>query len=282
MRRAGAIGDVLLTTPIVHRLRKLYPEAEIDVETHCPQVFEGNPHIGAVRNNMPAWMYDKIIDLNMAYESHPDMHIGDAYSIAAFGDPEIGRGRVVFGIDPPPPRAMAVDSKIAVIHGTRSWPSRAMPDAWYENLITGLLSQGFKISVIGGGGDFRPQPREGVFSLVSQTSLREAANEIASAAVAILSDSSMLHFAGCTETPIVGLFTSVKAQYRLPFRNGAYGWNCTAITPRQLDGTPLECYGCHALTPGRTWLACSRNDNICATSLRVDDAVIAAQMMMGM
>ena len=44
------IGDVVLTTPAVRALRKLYPEAELDflVEPPCGEILEGNPDISRV------------------------------------------------------------------------------------------------------------------------------------------------------------------------------------------------------------------------------------------
>ena len=44
------IGDVILTTPAVRALKKLYPKAEIDFLTEAPnhEVLEGNPHIRQV------------------------------------------------------------------------------------------------------------------------------------------------------------------------------------------------------------------------------------------
>jgi ADP-heptose:LPS heptosyltransferase len=36
VRRTGAFGDVIDTTPVVRRLREENPDAEIDVDTHIP------------------------------------------------------------------------------------------------------------------------------------------------------------------------------------------------------------------------------------------------------
>lgn len=49
------IGDVLLTTPTVRLLKKIYPDASIDFYTlkHCAPVLENNPDIGKV------WLVDK-------------------------------------------------------------------------------------------------------------------------------------------------------------------------------------------------------------------------------
>ena len=44
VRRTGAFGDVICTTPVVRRLRQENPDSEIDVDTQYPQVFLNSPH----------------------------------------------------------------------------------------------------------------------------------------------------------------------------------------------------------------------------------------------
>ena len=44
VRRTGAFGDVIDTTPVVRRLRQENPDAEIDVDTQYPHVFLNSPH----------------------------------------------------------------------------------------------------------------------------------------------------------------------------------------------------------------------------------------------
>lgn len=271
VHRAGALGDVLLTTPIVAQLREMLgPDARIDVETGCPQAYENNPHVSSV-NQSNGVQYDRIIDLDMAYENNPSTHIVEAYYIQAFGHTE-GHKRVVFGIEPPAPRELAIKSRIVTLHATRSWPSRAIPEGFWDQLVAGLLGLGYQVEFIGHGGDYRGPNIGGtdgaLTSFVGGLSLRETANHIAASCAFVASDSALLHLAGATDTPIIGLFTSVKAEYRLPWRQGVMGLRCAAVTPRG-----LECYGCLADERGRTSLVCKRGDNICATMLDHEDVI---------
>lgn len=49
--KIGALGDVLMTTPLVRQLRRALPRARIDYLTGsgCAPILEGNPHIDCVR-----------------------------------------------------------------------------------------------------------------------------------------------------------------------------------------------------------------------------------------
>lgn len=276
VQRAGALGDVILTTPIVARLRKeLGPLVGIDIQTGCPAVYDSNPHITNV--NVSGQQYDRVIDLNLAYECTPDMHILDAYMLQAFGDTN-GNKRVVFGIDPPAPEALKRTSNVVLIHAPRSWPSKVLPESYWETLVDLLIADGFNVIAMGGGSgnDYIPKARPGFASLAGQTTLRQAASEISNARAIICVDSSLLHLAGATDTPIVGIFTSGKAEYRLPWRHGQLGWKSAAMYPRGLD-----CYGCHAKTPGPvTYLNCHRGDNICTTMISAEDTIYEMEKLL--
>lgn len=272
----GALGDVLLTTPIVRRLREeLGQDAVIDVLTGCPQAYEGNPHVSNVNRTTPM-TYDRHINLDFCYEHRPTMHIVDAYMLAAFGD-TFGNKRIVFGMDPPPPAELVKKSRIVSLHGMRGWPSRSFSKEWWDNVVTLLLAKGYSLCALGGANDYSPPEGAGVTNLTGKTTLRQATQEIAASCCFIASDSSLLHFAGATDTPIVGLFTSVKAEYRMPTRHKVLGWRMAAVTPKK-----LPCYGCLADAPvPTTFLSCKRGDNACTTPeyIRPEDVAAAVESL---
>lgn len=63
----------------------------------------------------------------------------------------------------------------------------------------------------------------GVVDLRDKTSLIEALEIMDSAACVIGLDNGLLHLAGCTATPIVGLYTNVAAELREPYRADVRG-----------------------------------------------------------
>lgn len=68
-------------------------------------------------------------------------------------------------------------------------------------------------------------------NLVDKTTLLEAGKIIAGAKCIIGLDNGLLHLAGCTETPIIGAYTSVAPHLRLPYRNNELGYGCYTVTP---------------------------------------------------
>ena len=58
--KVGALGDVLMTTPLVRQLRKALPDAQIDylVGQSCATILQGNPHLDQVIGFDERILYD--------------------------------------------------------------------------------------------------------------------------------------------------------------------------------------------------------------------------------
>lgn len=68
-------------------------------------------------------------------------------------------------------------------------------------------------------------------NLVDETSLLEAGKIIAGSKALVAIDCGLMHIAGCTEAPIIGGYTSVAPELRMPYRHNELGWNCYPIVP---------------------------------------------------
>lgn len=68
-------------------------------------------------------------------------------------------------------------------------------------------------------------------NLVNKTNLLEAGKIIAGSKAIVGVDNGLLHVAGCTDVPIIGGYTSVAPEIRLPYRKNELGWNCFAVEP---------------------------------------------------
>ncbi len=78
VERKGAIGDVIMTTPIVHAIKKKLPLSDIYIKTVCSQVYKNNPDIKGINiNNIK---YDVVYNLNMVYEKHPLLNAVNTFS----------------------------------------------------------------------------------------------------------------------------------------------------------------------------------------------------------
>ena len=272
VQRSGALGDVVLTTPIVRRLRRENPQEPIAVLTACTDVYQHNPHLAWPVSGGYAIPGTRHIQLNLAYERQPDLPIVRAYMLTAFGDPG----------DPAdlqpelfyPRRQLLWRHRrrfVAVHAATAGWVNRTLPRATWQHVLNGLRRANLWPILVGTSRDDVPGYRVTRFfdkPLLAQAQL------IASCHCFVGSDSSLLHVAGATEVPIVGVFTCAKPETRLPWRHGELGWHCLSVVPE------LDCTGCLARRPPPvTDEFCPRGDTVCVTTVRpeaVIEAVITA------
>lgn len=81
-------------------------------------------------------------------------------------------------------------------------------------------------------------------NLIDQTSLVQAAAIMDDAYAVVGVDNGLLHLAGCTDAYIVGGFTTVSPNIRMPVRNNELGWRYHPVTPDAL----LACSFCQERT----------------------------------
>lgn len=294
-RRTGALGDVLCTTPAIRAMRQLIgPDGLIDVETDYPHLFNENPHITEARKrdsrSADVDAYDRIIDLNLAYERRPRMHIIDAYLLEAFDrgrDFDAHDKRIVFQFSKDTDCKFGSSADLAnsvVIHASVTWRNRTMTPAFWADFTFRMLERGYRVIVVGGRHDLSPSGSRNVQDLVDKgVPLTQVAAIINRCACFVTPDSGLLHLAGATDAPIVALFSCARAEYRLPFRGGILGQDIVSVVPA------LDCYGCLAdIEPPATYCDCRRHDFACVTGMdpervarAVDQAMAQAQLRKG-
>lgn len=81
-------------------------------------------------------------------------------------------------------------------------------------------------------------------NLVDKTDLLEAAAIMYYATAVVGVDNGLMHVAGTTDVPIVGGFTFITPESKMPYRNNFLGWNCYPVVP---DET-LKCRFCQTDT----------------------------------
>ena len=276
VKRQAAMGDVIMTTPILARLRHcLGPTACIDVMTNYPEVFRGNPHVNQIARFFDPKDYDAAWDLDGTYESRKELHAVDAYM------------QVVFGDDRWPSKEMFLDraipscfgeldwSKVIALHPGVSDRNRTFSEAFWRDAIRSLCNAGLSPVLLGHSNAVVDLNLEAsgnrVVNLVDQLSLQETTTVIANSRCFITGDTGLLHVAGTTDCPIVAVFTAIRPERRLPWRHGVLGWRVNALTPR------LDCVGCHLGT------GCNRGDFACVEgtqSVSASEVVEAALTLM--
>lgn len=95
-------------------------------------------------------------------------------------------------------------------------------------------------------------------NLIDKTNLLQASSIMHKAAAVVGVDNGLLHVAGCTDTPIVGGFTTVSPEIRMPVRRNILGWNYYPVIPN----VSLGCIFCQQMTNfeyGRDYTKCCKS-----------------------
>lgn len=245
IKRTGALGDVILTTPLIQALVK--EGKEVHVTTDCVSVFDNLPCVTSVNSNVPC---DRLIDLDLVYERNPKQHIVDAYADFAECPESKTIAPILHKTESPMPRT----EKYVVLHPAVSWENRTWDKGCWEEVAITLKSYGYEVLTVGNGGDHQLKNALNVRNLT----IHQVAGLIDKAAAFIGTDSGVLHIAATLpHIPIVGIFTCAKGEYRIPRKDNA-------ITVR----TMLDCYGClHEETPPVTFVGCKRGDFACVREI---------------
>lgn len=269
IKRTGAMGDVIMATPVIFALA-ISGEHQISFETACPEVLQNNPLLDAVYSRGSTVNYDdfdRVIDLDGAYEKRPKMHVIDAYLEEA--GLSVRSETQMFPDETTLARMAEMASqlknggkRLAIIHPAVSWMNRTWDVNDWVNVVFQLQKLNFEVVTVGTRND---QQVLGTRSMQGCLGLLEIQALISSADVFLGMDSGILHIAGTTETPTVGLFTCALSKYRLPFRE-----NCIGID------APIECVGClHELPPPVTFAGCRFNTNACLKAITPEMVVRA-------
>lgn len=103
-------------------------------------------------------------------------------------------------------------------------------------------------------------------NLIDKTSLVQAAKIMEGAKVVVGVDSGLLHVAGCTDVPIVGGFTTVNPEIRMPVRHNELGWHYYSV----VQDEDLKCRYCQVRTNfiyEHDYVNCIYKDFKCVKSL---------------
>ncbi len=242
VQRSAQMGDLLMTTPVLARLRHLVgPETRIDVSSLQPKTFAGNPHINYSidRSEIQSNHYEYFIDLDQTYEKNLSIHAVDAYMLEAFGDSDWCAKNVVL-IKRPLPADIEVDWHRAVtLHPALTSRNRTIPAPVWEELIGWLEGAMLVPVILGSYREVQLGSKSTAVDLTAKLTLQQTATAIQSSLCFVSADTGLSHVAGSTDTPMVTIYTAVPPRHRLPWRYGQLGWRVTALVP------DLDCAGCY-------------------------------------
>lgn len=260
VKRAGAIGDVILATPILRALKKKYPDHSIYVETKCIQALAGNEHItDYVLPTHPAREYSMMFDLNLAYENDPCRHIIDAY--AAKCGLTLPTSEWSLDLYRPGRMRIPCDRYAVVNPGPTDWPGRNYPSDRFNEICKRLKQEGLETFVV--GGIRKHDMKEATADLRGTTSFDDLCDVIGGASLFVGIDSMPMHVAQAFDVPLVAVFGCINPSYRLLPKEHFLG-----VT---LPLNQCGCLGCHHLMKSpRTYSTCLRERVVCMEDLSAD------------
>jgi hypothetical protein len=207
----------------------------------------------------------------MAYEMSPRQHSIAAYAARANLDYSATDLHTELFVPPTAHAFLAgvgLPAKFIVLHQRRHfWSNRNLPQDFYIELASKIVGMtGHAVVQIGSQPDYRFGAIDGLlFDLTNQLSLHETAALISRAGAFVGIDAGPMHIAATTDTPIVGLFTSVRAEYREPRNRHARHINIASA---------IDCYGCVETLPAPvTEYHCGRRDDECTRRFSCDNSV---------
>jgi ADP-heptose:LPS heptosyltransferase len=234
----NALGDTLCATPVVRKVSKSY-NRKVHVISKHPDIFKNSPYV----------------DRNIVYTDEEFARINEEYEVMSTFDVSynpkgvcnkhnmidirqfhaINLGFMLSSDEMeldyiPDEISMDIPEKYVLIHPVQNWNSRTWHISKWQLLVDLLNERGIKVITVGkdsserGGSNvvkpvFDLKIKDGL-SLVNQTSLDETWHLIDKAMCFITMDSGLLHLAGTTDTEIIQLGSSIKPEFRSPYRNG--------------------------------------------------------------
>lgn len=257
IRRTGAIGDVLLTTPLIAEIKKQNPQSEIYVETAYPAIFKNNPHVKEAGKS-----FDRVrkfaccIDLDLSYENMPMTHIQTAYFKTAniIGNP----GRPELFPDPEIVKSVKQslgDKQWVAIHAAVStWKGKDWPQDRWEKVCRRLADRGWRVLLVGTPGGSLPN----YLDLRGKTDFQTLAAVLDCCKLFLGIDSFPLHVAQARGVPVIGLFGATLPEFILLNGVGVCG--------------TAPCAGERHRVAGKTYVEC---DGACAQSITVEQVMEA-------
>ncbi len=278
--RSGAMGDVLLATPII---REIYQRRNgfctIDVATRYPELFSNNPYINKVIT--PDQLldleesYELIINLDMALEKNKAAHVTHAYFFQVFGFENhsgISLQPDLFTTTQDQEFAAKISEQFPngyIVSHNRYDPSqlyRNVPVQQWEKILTELhnLTQ---LPILQVGSLDMDVYISGIhfYDYRGQLSIHQLKEVIQRAKLFLGTDAGPLHIAATTDTPIACFFTLAHHDTRKPLRKNQNQFE--AITPQ------IDCYGCVKDYPLPWGFECRRGDFYCTQSFSEQVAI---------
>jgi len=267
LSECNGLGDLICATPAIKKISEAY-ETKVLVISKMPEVFKNNPHVEKsvkVSSIDMQYVKDNYIVHNSFYNVGKKNERGVEYKhntidIRQFHAINLG---FMLGNDemecfylPTSECSFEIPKKpYILIHPVSTWPSRTWSAENWMNLTKELNDKGYDVVSIGKDssetGFFNVQKPvfnfeiEKGLNLMNKTTISDCWYLMQSASAFVTMDSGLLHLAGTTNVPIIHLGSSIKPEFRIPYRYGknarTHYYNGKLVYDYVRGGCGLEC-----------------------------------------
>lgn len=219
VRRQGAFGDILMTTPVIRQLKKDRPTSEIYVECLMPEIFDRNPNVLKAARQLGPIPGAQYIVLDGVYEAQPDRHFVTSYAERA----GVAVEDMQMEIHPQESdhafakQVLQGDDWVALHIGPNTWPTKEWPKDRFAVLAKNLKEMGFKIVLVGNADRDMTVPHDS--DMRGRTSVHQLAALFCRVEFAVTLDSFPMHVCQAVGCQVVGLFGITLPEFILTASN---------------------------------------------------------------
>jgi ADP-heptose:LPS heptosyltransferase len=252
IRRKGARGDVLLTTPIIRELKKMFPDSILVYETDCPDVLKNNPYVDRTEKHASRPDdYDMV--LTPRYEKEMEKNAIDTMArqcgiVLSSKKLEVylTDGLTAWAQNKIDPR-----KRYIAFHTGRAWLSKEWQIDKFKKVMGHYLSKGYGIVETGNAQTLYT----GLGLNYRNCSILQTAALIKECCVFVGIDSGCAHLAKAVGTPACVIYGSVDP---LSPKSDAVEY------PIRIED--LDCKGCRGRTSAE-WVECDKPEVYCLTRI---------------
>lgn len=253
---AHAMGDLICATPTIKKLSEIYQSPITVISTH-PYLFDNCPYVDE------SLRFDDYTEeqLSEKYDLHKTFFLlgkqdarGIEFKHAMCDIRQFHAKDLGFMLTPNEltceyfPKSdesciseFNLPERYVVIHPAQSWSSRTWSKYNWQALCISLEDAGIPVVSIGKDAreesDFSGTTLKPVFKLdikngldlTNKTTLDQSWYILNKSSCVITMDSGVLHLAGTTDTHIIQLGSSIKPEYRAPYRLGSQGYKYSYV-----------------------------------------------------
>ena len=240
----NGLGDLICATPTIKVLSESYGQ-KITIVSKMPELFKMNPYVeGSYKISSIDWQYfnanyimhNSFYDVGKKNERGVEAH-HNRIDIRQFHAMHLGfmlaHNEMECFYRPTEDLKFEVPDKFVLIHPVTTWEVRTWSALNWMNLTQQLNDLGYNVISVG-----KDSSEKGFFNvnkpvfnfeiekgmnLMNKTSISDCWHLMQKAEAFVTMDSGLLHLAGTTNVPIIHLGSSIKPEFRIPYRNRGNG-----------------------------------------------------------